>query len=184
MIWLFGIIIGLSGAIEGFSVTWSGLYLLDVYGLDPSVTGALFVSVFYLLFTLSRFISGFIIEKVGYIRSVLLSGFTIIVLFATAFGLGRTGIYLLPVTGFFIAVMWPTVLAIAAGFFRERAQTASSAIICIAFSLSGIVHYGVGLTNSFLGAAWGYRSCILYSIILAALLLLLRRRTMSGEKKA
>ena len=177
MVWLFGITIGLAGGMEGCSVSWSGLYLQDVYGLDPTVTGAAFLSLFYILYTASRFISGFIMEKTGYMRSTIVSGFAIIILFTAGFGLGRNGIYVLPVAGFFIAIMWPTVLAISAGFFREHAQTASSAMICIAFSLGGLIQYSSGLLNRFLGAAWGYRSCILYSLILVILLLAVRRKT-------
>jgi len=177
MVWLFGIIMGVGSAIEACSVAWSGFYLHDVYGFDPSTTGALFVSVFYALYTLSRFCSGFIIERIGYMRSVLVSSAAIFVIFAAAFSLGRTGIYLLPVAGFFVAIMWPTALAISVGVFKERAQTVSSAMISIAFITSGLIQYGFGLSNNFLGASWGYRSCVLYSIILGALLLFLRRRT-------
>jgi fucose permease len=177
MVWLFGLILGFGGSIEGCSVTWSGLYFFDVYGLDPSTTGAAIISIFYLLYTLSRFISGFIIEKTGYMRSVIAAGLAIILLFAGTFGLGRNGIYLLPVSGFFIAIIWPTVLAIGSGYFKERAQTASSAIICISFTLGGIINYGIGLTNRYIGEAWGYRTCLIYGVILVCLLLRLRRIT-------
>jgi len=183
MVWFFGFILGLSGSMEGCSVAWSGLYLQDVYGLDPSTAGALFISVFYILYTLSRFFSGFIIEKTGYMRSLIISCAALFILFITAFSLGRTGIYILPVTGFFIAILWPTALAMSIGVFKERAQTVSSAIICIAFTTSGILQYGIGLTNRFLGAAWGYRSCVVYSIILGILLfsLSLRVRKISQQ---
>jgi fucose permease len=178
MVWLFGLILGISGSLEGCSVAWSGLYLYDVYGLDPSTTGAVFVSVFYILFTFSRFCSGFLIEKAGYMKSLLVSCAAIFVLFMAAFALGRPGIYLLPVTGFFIAIMWPTILAVSIGVFKVWAETVSSAIICIAFTVSGVIQYGFGISNGFLGAAWGYRSCVLYSVILGVLLLLLRSRAL------
>ena len=174
-VWLFGITMGIGNSIDVFLLTWSGLYLLDVYGLDPSITGAAIISAFFMLYTLSRFISGFIIEKTGYLRSVIVSSLMIIVLFALAFGLGRRGIYLFAVVGFFTAIIWPTLLAIAAKVFKEQAQTASSAIFCISSTLGGIIHYGVGLTNRFIGAAWGFRSCIIYCIILVVLLFRLKR---------
>ena len=175
MVWLFGIIMGIAGSIEACSVSWSGLFLQDVYGLDPSTAGAAFVSMFYILYTVSRFCSGFVIEKAGYMRSVLVSSAAIIIIFGIAFSMGRSGIYLLPVVGFFVAIMWPTALAISVAFFGERASTVSSPIISIAFTVGGIVQYGFGLSNRFLGAAWGYRSCILYSIILGVLLIRLKK---------
>ena len=177
MVWLFGFILGVASAIESGSVTWSGFYLHDVYGLDPATVGAVFISVFYILYTVSRFCSGFIIEKIGYLKSVLFSSAVILVLFITAFSLGRAGIYLLPVAGFFIAIMYPTTLAISVGVFKERAQTVSSAMISIGFITSGAIQYGFGLSNNYLGAAWGYRSCVLYSVVLGVLFLLLGQRT-------
>jgi len=177
MVWFLGFILGIACGLENCSVAWSGLYLQDVYGLSPTTTGAAFVSMFYLLFTISRFSSGFIIEKTGYMKSIFASAIIIFIFFVAAFSLGIKGIYLLPVTGFFIAIMWPTIIAINVGVFKERAQAATSAIICITFTLNGIIQYGVGLSNRFLGAAWGYRSFILLcSIILVGLLFLLVRR--------
>jgi len=184
MVWLFGLIMGVASSIEGCSVAWSGFYLHDLYGLDPATAGALFVSAFYALYTISRFCSGFIIERIGYMRSVLVSSAAIVVIFIAAFSLGRTGIYLLPVVGFFVAIMWPTVLAISVGVFKERAQTVSSALISIAFITNGLIQYGFGLSNNFLGAAWGYRSCVLYSLILGVLLLLLRRRNRTEGQRS
>ncbi|MDR0498023.1 MAG: MFS transporter [Treponema sp.] len=176
LVWHLGCILGLSGVVEGSSVNWSGLYFQDVFGLDPSVTTAALISTFYLLFTVSRFISGFVIEKIGYLRSLIASCFAIIVIFTAAFSLGLRGIYLFPVIGFFVALMWPTTLAISVVLYKERAQTVSSAIICIASVLGGIIHYGIGLSNRFLGAAWGFRSVLLYSAILALLLFLLKKQ--------
>ena len=176
MVWFLGIALGIACGIEGFTVGWSGLYLQDVHGLEPSTTGAAFVSAFFFMFTISRLVSGFAIEKIGYIKSVLVSSLAIAIIFVAAFSLGRRGIFLLPVTGFFVAIMWPTIMAIGAGIFKERAQTAISAIIAITFTLNGLIQYGVGLTNSLLGAAWGYRSCLIYSIILGVMFLILARK--------
>ena len=176
-VWFFGCIMGIACGMEGCNVAWSGLFLQDVYGLDPSTAGAAFVSTFFLTYTFSRLVSGFVIEKAGYIRSIFVSGMSIIVILAVAFSLGRNGIFLLPFAGFFIAVIWPIVMAISQRVFGEQAQTAASAIICITFTMNGMIQYGVGLTNRFLGAAWGYRSCLLYSIILGILLLILVRRS-------
>jgi fucose permease len=176
LVWHFGIIMGIASSIEACSVAWSGLYLQDVYGLDPTTVGAAFISTFYILFTASRLLSGFVIEKTGYLRSIFVSSNLILIIFTVAFVMGKTGVNLLPVTGFFIAIFWPTTLAISIKVFKERAQTASSAIICISFTFGAVIQYGFGFLNRFIGAAWGYRSCVLYSIILVVLLFMLMRK--------
>jgi fucose permease len=175
MVWRFGFIMGLTSAGESGTSNWSGLYLHDVYGYDPRTTIAFFLSSFYVLYTLSRLFGGFIIEKAGYIKSLCAASAAVIILFALGFILGRNGIWVLPFTGLFLAILWPTILAVGIGIFGKRAQTANSAIIVIAFSLGGIIQFLIGLVNRFAGEAWGYRSCLIYLIAMGICLWRLAR---------
>ncbi|MDR2815482.1 MAG: MFS transporter [Proteiniphilum sp.] len=174
LVWQFGLLLGFVSAGEVGSANWSGLYLQDVYGYDPKTTGAAFLSLFYILYTSSRLLSGFVIEKTGYFRSLSIAACIIIVLFAAGFGLGKNGVWILPFTGFFLAICYPTLLAAGIGIFRERAQTASSAMIVISFSLGGVLQFLIGLVNRYIGEAWGYRCCLVYLIVFAILLQRLR----------
>ncbi|MDR0602115.1 MAG: MFS transporter [Treponema sp.] len=175
MVWRFGIILGLASAGEVSTANWSGLYLQDVYGYDPKTTGAAFLSLFYIFYTTVRLFGGFIIEKTGYFKSLLFAAGAIVILFAAGFSLGRNGIWILPFTGLFLAIIYPTVLAVNIRILGERAQTAGSAILVIAFSLGGIIQFLIGLTNRYLGEAWGYRSCIVYTTVMGILLWRLSR---------
>jgi fucose permease len=176
IVWLFCLTLGFMEVIEFGAANWGGLYLKDVYGLDPRITGASFVSLFYILFTLSRLLSGFAIEKIGYVRSLFLAlGFTI-VFFLTGFGLGRGGIWILPVTGLFIAIMWPTMMAVAMQVFGPDAPNISSVIITVSGAINGIFQLVIGLTNQYAGEAWGYRSCLVYALLAVITLYLLARR--------
>ena len=159
---------------EIFDTPWlaAGRFILqDVFGLDPKTTGAAFISIYFLLFAVSRLVGGFFIEKTGYLRSVLAALLLTLAILVTGFSLGSRGIWLLPVTGLFIGIIFPTVLAMSIGAFRERAQAASSAIIVISFSLNGAIQYLIGIINRLVGEAWGYRSCVLYGLVLIFLLI-------------
>ena len=184
MVWVFGGILGLAGVVEGSSVSWSGLYLHDVYGLDAGTAMTGLVSLFYLLFTLTRLVSGFFIEKIGYVKSVITAAVGILATYILVFIFGEGGIRLIPLAGIFVALMWPTVMAINVVYFKERAQTVSSAIICIAAILGGAIHYIIGLTNRFIGPAWGFRSVLLYASLLLVLLIILGRKMMSEKAQA
>ncbi|MDR1420729.1 MAG: MFS transporter [Treponema sp.] len=177
MAWRFGIILGLASAGEVSFANWSGLYLQDVYGYDPRTTGAAFLSLFYILYTTTRLFGGFIIEKAGYFKSLLFVTGASIILFTLGFAFGRNGIWILPFTGLFLAIIWPTVLAVNIHVFGERAQTAGSAILVIAFSLGGIIQFTIGLTNRYLGEAWGFRSCVVYILAMGILIWRLSRIT-------
>jgi fucose permease len=173
LVWCFCLTLGFMEVIEFGAANWGGLYLQDVYGLDPRVTGAAFVSLFYVLFTLSRLGSGLAIERIGYMHSLMLAVLATVVLYAAGFVLGRKGIWLLPLTGLFIGIMWPTIMAVAMQVFGPDAPVATSAIITVSGAVNGIFQLVIGFTNQYAGYAWGYRSCLLYALLVLVLLRLL-----------
>lgn len=169
-VWAFGITLGLMMGIEMASSNWGGLYFQDVYGMNPATSGANFVSAFFLLFTLSRLVSGFVIERVGYMRSLAGAAAIAAAVFIAGFALGARGIYVLPAAGFFIAVWWPTFMAFAMGRFGERAPIMCSAVIAIGGLLNAGMQLAMGYINRYAGAAWGYRSCLAFTLILLCVL--------------
>jgi fucose permease len=176
MVWIFSAALGLMVVIEMGSTNWGSLYFQDVYGFDPRTWGAGFVSGFFILFTISRLVSGFLIEKIGYMRSLIGATGMVILIFALGFGLGARGIWILPALGFFIAIMWPTTMAVVIGFFGRDAAVMSSAVIVLGGAINAVMQLFIGLTNRYLGAAWGYRSCLVYALLLMGVLLFLQRR--------
>lgn len=173
LVLLFCLVLGFMEVIEFGAANWGGLYLKDVYGLDPRIVGASFVSLFYILFTLSRLFSGLAIEKIGYIRSLYIALGVTILLFLAGFALGRNGIWVLPFTGFSIGLLWPTFIAVAMQVFKSNAPTVTSVIITVGGAVNAIFQLVIGLTNQYGGEAWGYRSCLLYAAITLFLLALL-----------
>lgn len=183
IVWLFAGTLGFMEVIEFGAANWGGLYLQDVYGLDPRTVGASFVSLFYILFTLSRLLSGFVIEKTGYVRSLRMAVGGTIFLYAIGFGLNEHGIWVLPWTGLFIAIMWPTIMAVAMQVFGSDAPVVTSAIITVSGAINGIFQLVIGLTNHYAGEAWGYRSCLVYAVLALMLFQLLSRRIRDTERE-
>ncbi|MCL2270557.1 MAG: hypothetical protein FWC24_04355, partial [Treponema sp.] len=112
---------------------------------------------------------------IGYIRSLLGASFIIFAVYVTGFFLGEKGIYVLPSLGFFVAILWPTIMAVAIRRFGEDAPVFSSAMIAISGLINAAVQFVVGLTNRVFGPAWGYRSSLIYTVLLIGTLLLLYR---------
>jgi fucose permease len=162
--------------IEMGTTNWGSLYFQDVYGFDPRTRGAGFVSGFFMLFTISRLGAGFLVEKIGYMRSLIGATGMVILIFILGFSLGAQGIWILPALGFFIAIMWPTTMAVSIGFFGPDAAVMSSAIIVLGGAINALLQFVIGLTNRYLGPAWGYRSCVVYALLLLGALLFLQRR--------
>lgn len=176
IVWLFCLTLGFMEVIEFGAANWGGLYLKDVYGLDPRVAGASFVSFFYIVFTVSRLFSGLAIEKIGYLRSLFLALGATMLIYLAGFSLGEQGIWILPVSGFFIGIMWPTMMAVAMRVFGADAPAVTSVIITVSGAINGLFQMVIGLTNQYAGEAWGYRSCLLYAgVVLVSLFLLSRK---------
>ena len=165
LVWMFAVTLGFMEVIEFGAANWGALHLQDVYQLDPRTAGASLVSAFYILFTLSRLFSGLAIEKIGYVRSLCLAAACTIAVFLAGFGLGRSGIWILPLTGLFIGIMWPTMMAVAMGAFGADAPIVTSAIIVVSGAINGVMQLVIGFTNEIVGEAWGYRSCLLYAVV-------------------
>jgi len=173
MVWLFAAILGLGVIIEVTTPNWGPLYFLDIHGLCPATEGAAFISTFFLLFTLSRLICGPLVEKIGYVRSLLGVSVLTLAVFAVGFSMGARGIYVLPALGFLVALFWPTMMAVAIVTFRKDAPVFAGAMIAIAGLINSVAQFLVGLTNRMIGPAWGYRSGMFYTALLALLLLFL-----------
>jgi fucose permease len=182
-VWLLAVILGLGVAIELSSPNWGSLYFQDVYGLDPRTSGAGFLSMFFICFTVSRLVCGILVEKIGYTRSLTGIMVFMFAIYIAGFLLGEKGIYLLPVLGFFIGPFWPTIMAIAVMRFGGNAAVYASAIIALGGSLNAFLQFVIGLTNRFFGPAWGYRSCVLYVLVCFSLLLVLNRKMKNANLK-
>jgi fucose permease len=184
LVWFFCLTLGFMEVIEFGAANWGGLYLQDVYGLDPRVVGASFVSLFYILFTCSRLFSGLAIEKIGYIRSLAISLVGVILVFVIGFALGRNGIWVLPFTGFFVGIMWPTMMAVAMQVFGSDAAVITPVIITVSGAVNGLIQLVVGFTNQYVGAPWGYRSCLFYAVIVLVLLSILTAKIKQTQASA
>jgi fucose permease len=183
LVWLLSVTLGLAIIVEMNSANWGPMYFQDMYGLDPSTGGAAFLSAFFLVFTLSRLVCGFFVEKIGYMRTLMGVSLITLVIFCTGFFLGEKGIFVLPSLGFFIALLWPTIMAVAIQCFGKDAPVFSSAMIAIGGLINTVVQYLVGLTNKVFGSAWGYRSTVVYTVLLIFVLLVLNAKIKQTRRR-
>lgn len=176
-VWMFAICLGFMEVIEFSAANWGSFYLRDAFGIDPLKLGATFVSVYYIFFTISRLCSGFAIEKIGYIKSIIISLVSIFVLYIAGFLFGSKGIWILAFTGFFSAIMWPTLMCIAMNIFKKESAIATSIIIVISGSINGVMQLVTGIINEYIGNLWGYRLSALYVLIPIYFIILIAKKS-------
>ena len=159
--WLMALAMGLMMGMELGTKDWLPFYLRDCYKLAPEH----YLSAFYVFFSISRLAGGWLLEKAGYARGLLLLLIVTLVIYLASFILGRAGVYLLPLTGFTIALMFPTVVAVAVREYPTRTAAVIAFVVTGGGLLTGVISWLTGLLNHTLGSEWGYRFFIVYVLI-------------------
>lgn len=183
VVWLLGFAQGCIAGTETITMSWAPIYLRDLYGWDPETRGARFVSVFFLVYTISRVVSGFFIDYFGGMRSLFLYVCILITLFVIGFVLGERGIPFLMATGFFIAPLFPTLLTIAMTYFQKNVSKCTCAILFIYMIVSPLIQLFVGFIMKHMGTAWGYRFVVVVMSLLLIDLLVINCFLKKKEKQ-
>ena len=165
LVWYSAISLGFMEVIEFGACNWGGLYYRDVYGLDLQTDGATFVSMFYIFFTITRLVSGFWIEKLGYLNSIIFSLVMCVIIYLIGFLMGANGRWLIPLTGFFIGILFPTYMCVGMEMFKDDGSMATNVMIVLSGATNGIMQYLIGIINEFIGNEWGFRCNVLYTAI-------------------
>ncbi len=181
LVLLFCITLGFCEVVEFAAANWGNFYLADYLKLDVATTGAMFVSVFYGAFTLSRLIMGPVIEKVGYFKTFLISLVALIALYIIGFSLQTNGIWALCATGFFIGMHWPTAMSIAFKIYKERSPLVTSVIITVSGAINGIFQLITGVINERTNALIGYGMNIIYCVVIIVGLLVILKQSKSPK---
>jgi fucose permease len=102
---------------------WLVNFLEKSYNFNSS-TAASILSGFFFCFMLARLLFGPIIDRIGFVKSILIascfSGISIIV----SVLIGKPAVFLLAIAGFGIAPIYPTVMALISKVFKNNIDTA------------------------------------------------------------
>ncbi|MCL4506370.1 MAG: MFS transporter [Chloroflexi bacterium] len=180
-IWLFVGVLSLLVVVEIGTGNWLISYLRGVYNMDAD-QGARYLSFFFLTFTLGRLFGGYIVERVGYVKTIFVFGMAILLLDMAGFAVGQSGVILFSLTGFFISIMYPTFMAMVMKEFRVGTGSVMGFVITAVAAVNMLMNWVVGQTSDLLGVAAGFGSFMLYLIIAMALLLVLNNRLTFNKK--
>ncbi len=123
--------------------SWLVLYLQEIRGVSVTIsTNAL--ALFFATLMLGRFIGGFIVHRLGYLRSILIASFCSILTIAV--GVFTNLYYLLPLTGFFFSIIFPTITAAVSDTQHQNVNT----LLGLLFTFAGLG----GVAGPWL-VAWG-----------------------------
>ncbi|KAK8805702.1 hypothetical protein WA158_002358 [Blastocystis sp. Blastoise] len=183
MVWLFSFTLMSLTQVERGAMMWGGLYLKDVLHLDPEVEGYWFNTLFYILFTVGRFIGGFIADRIGLVLFTYCIIIGCMIFLIIGFCLGTVGIWVLSITGLFAGLFWPTIMCLVMKYYGDLAPIPASVVLPITFILLSILQVILGLLNNYIGPEWAYRGSIFFLVIALCLVTVIRQCLHNKEKK-
>lgn len=159
---------------------WLVTYLQDVRGASMNdSTQAL--SIYFAMIMVGRLIGGFFVQRIGYLRSILfVSAGGILSLAAGLFG-PKEASFLLPFTGFFFSIIFPTITAAVSDRHTENGNT----ILGVLFTFAGvggmIGPWAIGLGSDLFGLQTGFSFNIPFLLILLISVFILLKRSTNGQ---
>ncbi len=155
--------------------SWLVDYLYKVRSFSIK-SASIMLTAFWGLVMIGRFIASFIVDKIGYMKSLIIAVIFALISFSAGIIPGKMFAYLLPLTGLFLALIFPTVTALAAGLFPENKAKVFSFLFFFA-GLGGLVGpWVVGYSANWFGIAIGFPLLIIFMIGTLVILFVLKGR--------
>lgn len=134
---------------------WFVNFMRSIYSLDDNAS-SLYLSLFFGIFTVGRLVGGLIVERLGYLKSILYFLGIAFVLYTIGISIGKVGLISIAISGFFFSIVFPTGVLSASKIFRKNSSycigiilTGSSFINMILNMLMGFLNDNIGVYKAF-----------------------------------
>lgn len=131
---------------------WFVNYMESIYSFDKS-RSSLYLSLFFGVFTFGRLVGGFIVEKIGYFKTVYISLIIALIFNLTGLFLGEKGMIIVSLSGLFFAVTFPTMILSVSKVFKEHSAYATGVIVTATSSTNMLLNMLMGYLNDSIGVA-------------------------------
>ncbi len=170
---LFSIALGFYVAAEVGIGNWFVTYLQNGRGLSE-LQSASYLSAFYIIFTIGRLVGGFVVEKIGYLKSVRYAAIGSIILLLLGIFSNKNWIALISASGLFFSIIYPTTMTIVMRTFDKGLNTIIGVVMTTASAVNMLTNWIIGRTNDMFGEAVGFGLIPFYQIISLLLILLIQ----------
>ena len=158
--------------------SWMVLYMQNVRGLTNAISNN-YLALFFGMLMLGRFLGGFIVKRLGYLRATLIASLLAVASVTT--GIFTSLVYFVPLTGFFFSIIFPTLTAAVSDVEHKNTNT----ILGVLFTFSGLGGalgpWLVAWSSDLFGLKVGFSTTILLSSLTFLFILILNRRSGYGQ---
>lgn len=154
--------------------SWLVTFLQEIRGESVAASNQS-LSLFFTLLMLGRLAGGFIVHRLGYLRSILFAA--IASLICISLGAFTSQSLFLPATGFFFSIIFPTFTATVSEHQKENTNT----ILGVLFTFAGIGGligpWAIAWASNLLGLNFGFRFGVIFTALLVISTLVLSKGT-------
>jgi len=137
------IALGLYVAAEMSTGNWFINFMQNSYGFNENKS-AFYSSLFLGIFTVGRLTGGFVVEKVGHFKSIMISLFFATSIYTLGLVLGNKGLI-------FFSIVFPTLVVTISKVFPRNSSFVTGIVITSASGISMIVNFLIGYFNDLVG---------------------------------
>jgi len=170
----FYVMIALYVAAEIGLASWLVEYLQKIRGLSVVVSTA-FLSLFFGCIMAGRFLGSFVVERIGYMKSMLLVSLAASACLAVGMFGPAFAVVCLPLSGLFFSIHFPTATAAVSDLHKENLGT----VLGVFFAAGGvggmIGPWLIGLMSDWQGITAGLSLVLAFYVLVFSALLVLRR---------
>ncbi|MDO9300667.1 MAG: MFS transporter [Anaerolineales bacterium] len=161
--------------------SWLVTFLQEIRHV-PVTTSNQALSLFFAMMMIGRLLGGFFVHRIGYLRSILIMTIGgILCIVAGLFG-PKEVTFLLPTTGFFLSIIFPTITAAVSDTHTKNANTILGVLFTFA-GLGGVIGpWVIAWGSDLFGLQVGFSIIILFISILLISIIILTQRISNGQK--
>lgn len=163
LMYLYMLAVGFYVAAEMNVGNWFVNFMNDTYKFNEN-SSSIYAALFFGIFTTGRLFGGFVAERCGYIRTVLLSVIIAFTLHTVGLILGEKGLFIVSMSGLFFAITFSTLVLTISKLFKNNTSYITGLIITFGSFMAMLINVLIGTLNDSVGI---YRSYYTISISLA-----------------
>lgn len=131
--------------------SWFVNYLKNNYAFSIEKSGN-YIAMFFVMLTIGRLAGGFVVEKIGYIKSISISMVMAAAFYITGLVIGEKALILVSVSGLFFSIVYPTLIVVISNIFKDKSASAIGMVVTCSSLVKMLLSFGFGKLNDVIGS--------------------------------
>lgn len=183
LVYFFMIALGLYVGAEMATSSWFINYMKETYLYNEN-QGAFYTTLFFGTFTVGRFLGGFIVQKLGTKRSVMISSMMAFLLYITGLILREKGLVLVAFSGLFFSIIFPTMILFANEIFKKNTTYVIGILTTASSAISMVINFLIGALNDLIGVSKAYYTIAISLFICTTFIYLINKNTKTQSENS